>query len=372
MSSVAVPAAVPPADAKRLARRRSLRLRMQKLIAASYAVDALLLLLFHLAGTVEAWVPIAYAAAATVVCGAFFVVLGSRFPDTRADQNLTGFQLPVSSALQLTFVVLAPQVAFLFLTILFIVFAFAALRFDTKEAAFAWLAMSAGLAVVFGLVGPEIAIPHQPGAEVTLVWLSFITVFGRYVFLGVYGSSVRLSLRRKAEALADSMKRVEELACRDELTRALNRRALMGVVDRQLVAADEGGAFCVALFDLDNFKCVNDTHGHLVGDRVIAVFAQLAQQTMRATDTLGRYGGEEFLAVLPGSSPELALNLVERVRRAVAGYDWCSIAAGLDVRVSAGLTGYVAGDTAASLTSRADRALYQAKSLGRDRVVHAE
>ncbi len=200
MSSVPLPAAAPPsalpaADAARLARRRSLRLRMQHLIAASYAVDAMLLVLFHLAGTVEAWVPAAYAAAATLVCGAFYAALGSRFADTRADQNLTGFQLPVAAALQLSFVVLAPAVAFLFLTILFIVFAFAALRLDPKEAAFAWLAMSGGLAAVLGLVGTEIAVPHRPGTEVLLVWLSFTTVFGRYVFLGVYGSRVRLSLR---------------------------------------------------------------------------------------------------------------------------------------------------------------------------------
>lgn len=373
MSSVPFPAAsAPPDEPSRRVRRRALRLRMQTLIAASYAVDALLLLLFHLAGTLDAWVPLAYAAAGAVVSAVFYVAVGSRYAERRADPHLTGYQLPVSAALQLAFVVLAPQVAFLFLTILFIVFAFAALRLDPKEATSAWLAMSGGLAAVLWQVGPEISMPHAPGAEVLLVWLSFTTVFGRYVFLGVYGSSVRLSLRRKAEALAHSMKQVEELACRDELTRALNRRALMSVVERQLVGACAGGAFCVALFDLDHFKRVNDEHGHLAGDRVIAVFAQLAQQTMRSTDTLGRYGGEEFLAVLPGSTPELACNIVERVRLAVAAYDWTTIAPGLQVRVSAGLTGCRAGDTVASLTARADRALYQAKNLGRDRVIHAD
>jgi diguanylate cyclase (GGDEF)-like protein len=93
---------------------------------------------------------------------------------------------------------------------------------------------------------------------------------------------------------------------------------------------------------------------------------------MRTSDHLGRYGGQEFLAVLSGTPPELALSLVERVRQNVAFYDWTQLAPGLDVRVSAGLAGNRAGDTVATLTGRADRALYQAKSTGRDRVILAD
>ncbi len=363
----------PQPDAARLRRRRSLRLRMQKLVVVSYGVDALLLLLFHLVGTVPLWVPLAYVATAAVVCGSFYLLLASAWPDTRPDQNLTGFQLPVASAVQLTFVLLAPQVSFLFLTILFIVFAFGALRLDTKEATFAWLAMSAGLAAVLYQVGADVALPHANFREVALVWLSFTTVFGRYVFLGVYGSSLRINLRKQAEALAASMRRVEELASRDELTRTLNRRSLMAVLERHLVSArDDRRAFCVTLFDLDNFKQINDNHGHLIGDRVLETFARLTQETMRASDHLGRYGGEEFLAVLAGTTPELAVHLVERVRCAVATYDWSAIAPGLSVRVSAGLAGYRVDDSISTLTGRADRALYQAKNTGRDRVILAD
>jgi diguanylate cyclase (GGDEF)-like protein len=92
---------------------------------------------------------------------------------------------------------------------------------------------------------------------------------------------------------------------------------------------------------------------------------------MRSSDSFGRYGGEEFLAVLIGTTPELALKLIERVRQSVANYDWNTIAPGLSVRVSAGLAGYRSGDSITSVTGRADRALYEAKNTGRDRVVVA-
>jgi diguanylate cyclase len=345
---------------------------MSRLVAANYGLDALLLLLFYIAGTIPLWVPVAYAGAAIVFCTAMQLLLASSWPNTRPDQNLTGIQMPVAAAIQLAFVLLAPQVAFMFLTILFIVFAFGALRLDTKEAAFAWIAIAMGLAAVLWYAGSEISIPHRTGLEVVLVWLNYTVVFGRYVFLGVYGSSVRVSLRRQADALAASVKRVEELASRDELTKTLNRRSLMATLEQHLAAArDEGRTFCVTLFDLDNFKLINDRHGHLVGDQVIATFARLTQATMRASDSLGRYGGEEFLAVLGGTTPELALGLVERVRVRVATHDWSAIAPGLVERVSAGLAGYRPGDTAAALTGRADRALYQAKDTGRDRVILA-
>jgi diguanylate cyclase (GGDEF)-like protein len=362
----------PAVDPDRRRRRRTLRLRMQSLIAISYGVDAALLLLFHVAGTVPLWVPAAYMSVAIVVCGSFFAILGSSWPDSRADQNLTGIQLPVAAAIQLGFLLLVPELGFFFLTILFIVFAFGALRLDLREATFAWAAMAAGLGVVFSQVHGELALPNRTAFETVLVWASFTLVFGRYVFLGAYGSNLRVSLRKQADALAASVRRVEELASRDELTRSLNRRSMLAILDQHVSAAqNHGQSFCVALFDLDNFKRINDCHGHLVGDQVLQAFARLTQATMRSSDSFGRYGGEEFLAVLIGTTPELALKLIERVRQSVANYDWSTIAPGLSVRVSAGLAGYRSGDSITSVTGRADRALYEAKNTGRDRVVVA-
>jgi diguanylate cyclase (GGDEF)-like protein len=369
---LSAPAPAQAIDPERLRRRRSMRLRMQSLIAVSYGVDAALLLLFHQAGTVPGWVPAAYLAVAIVACGLFFALLASSWPNSREDQNLTGIQIPVAAAIQLGFLLLVPQLGFFFLSILFIVFAFGALRLDPKEALFAWIAMAAGLGVVLWNVRGQLRMPSGSDFETVLVWASFTLVFGRYVFLGVYGSNLRVNLRKQAVELAASIRRVEELASRDELTKTLNRRSMLAILEQHLGAAqNHGQSFCVALFDLDNFKLINDRHGHLVGDRVLEAFARLTQSTMRSSDTFGRYGGEEFLAVLVGTTPELALSLIERVRVSVAAHDWSQIAPGLSVRVSAGLAGYRKGDSITSVTGRADRALYEAKDKGRDRVIVA-
>ena len=371
MASVPIPLeSARPIDPGRLRRRRAMRLRMQALVATSYGVDAGLLLLFHFAGTVALWVPVAYLCVALFVCGAFFALLASPWPERRDDQNLTCIQMAVAAAVQLGFLLLVPQLGFFFLSILFIIFAFGALRLDPKEALFAWAAMAFGLGVALWDVQGQLAMPNGTRFEIVLVWASFTLVFGRYVFLGVYGSSLRVNLRKQADALAASIRKVEELASRDELTKTLNRRSMLAILEQHLSAAqNHGQSFCVALFDLDNFKLINDRHGHLVGDQVLETFARLAQATMRSSDSLGRYGGEEFLAVLVGTTPELALHLIERVRQRIAAHDWSTVAPGLSVRVSAGLAGYRAGDSITAVTGRADRALYQAKNQGRDRVV---
>src|SRR5882672_3317160 len=205
-------------DPERRRRRRTMRLRMQSLVATSYGVDATLLLLFHFAGTLPLWVPAAYLAVAVVACALFFLLLASSWPERRNDQNLTGIQMPVAAAVQLTFLLLAPQLGFFFLTILFIVFAFGALRLDPKEASFAWAALAAGLGAVLWQVRGELALPNRTEFEIVLVWASFTLVFGRCVFLGVYGSKLRVSLRKQADELAASIRRIEELASRDELT----------------------------------------------------------------------------------------------------------------------------------------------------------
>jgi diguanylate cyclase (GGDEF)-like protein len=147
---------------------------------------------------------------------------------------------------------------------------------------------------------------------------------------------------------------------------------MLAILEQNLAAAQRHGqSFCVALIDLDRFKAINDRFGHLIGDRVLQQFAQIALAAMRSTDSMGRYGGEEFLLVLVGTTPELARNLIERIRVQLVDFDWGTIAHGLAVHASAGLAGYRPGDSITSLTARADRALYEAKNSGRNRVVTA-
>jgi diguanylate cyclase (GGDEF)-like protein len=124
---------------------------------------------------------------------------------------------------------------------------------------------------------------------------------------------------------------------------------------------------CIAIFDLDHFKEINDTYGHLAGDRVIRTAVKLITQYSRQRDLVGRYGGEEFVLCLPESSAQDALETAERVRQAFVAnlvtYKGQSIA----VTISAGIACRRAGESIEQLLSRADRALYEAKHQGRNR-----
>ena len=128
-------------------------------------------------------------------------------------------------------------------------------------------------------------------------------------------------------------------------------------------------SFSVALCDIDNFKQVNDSLGHAAGDRVLKIVAGLLEACTRDQDVVARYGGEEFIAMLPDTSPTTALAICERMRRAIADYDWSSIAPDLRVTISMGLASDPHVTHHEKLISIADDHLYQAKAAGKNRVV---
>ena len=164
--------------------------------------------------------------------------------------------------------------------------------------------------------------------------------------------------------------RVQELATTDELTGQHNRRHFYAIAGALVSSAARGERDLAAvMLDIDKFKRVNDTYGHGVGDEVIREVAARVRASIRHSDVLGRYGGEEFALVLPdhdGSAPELA----ERMRRAVADEPIATAAGPLAVTISVGLTQLEAADaTLDQMLARADHALYGAKQSGRNRVV---
>ena len=146
----------------------------------------------------------------------------------------------------------------------------------------------------------------------------------------------------------------------DGLTGLANRRALIAALDERLAGA---APFCVALADIDHFKAINDTHGHGVGDEVLARVAESLRAAAGGCGLLARHGGEEFAWLLPGLDLDAALPLCEALRAAVAGAP-----AVLPVTLSIGLAQRHPDDDKASLLQRADLALYAAKHAGRNRV----
>ncbi|MBO3759197.1 sensor domain-containing diguanylate cyclase [Ciceribacter sp. L1K22] len=159
----------------------------------------------------------------------------------------------------------------------------------------------------------------------------------------------------------------------DDLTGVANRRYMMSMLEDLLNGRHGGPARsgCVALFDIDFFKGVNDRFGHLAGDEVLIDFARTVQAGIRLRDGFGRIGGEEFMLVLPDTSPEQAQNIVDRILGSVRGRRPLNGDLGFGYTSSAGLAVVLPDDTLESLYARVDKALYAAKRGGRDRLMIA-
>lgn len=189
-------------------------------------------------------------------------------------------------------------------------------------------------------------------------------------FVTIILASLGFILMAKDRADAANLR----LAAYDALTEVLNRRALLQVLQRDVAqAARSGGVYALVLLDVDHFKAVNDTRGHLAGDQVLRHIAQLLRARLRQQDLLGRYGGEEFLVLLPGTDQAGALHLAQMLRQAVQESACPHPSGPIRVTISLGVcAGQVcAPDCGESLIEAADQALYAAKAAGRNCVRHA-
>ena len=160
---------------------------------------------------------------------------------------------------------------------------------------------------------------------------------------------------------------------KDALTGLLNRRYLNEVLKSEVhLHAMTGGAFSIVMFDLDRFKEINDTCGHQAGDDVLVAFSSLLKKHVRKTDSLFRYGGEEFLVVLPGTPAKEAYGLCEKIRKDFEAQVWEGCLASLPVTVSIGIAQYSVAlkENPRRVIFEADSNMYRAKQLGRNRTVY--
>ncbi|WP_158660215.1 ligand-binding sensor domain-containing diguanylate cyclase [Niveispirillum cyanobacteriorum] len=177
----------------------------------------------------------------------------------------------------------------------------------------------------------------------------------------------------RTASLREANDRLAELATRDPLTGIHNRRAFMDRLDQEWTAAlRHGHPFCILMMDLDHFKEVNDTYGHLVGDTVLREVARRAAGALREVDFLARYGGEEFVVLTSHTEATQALIAADRIRHAVGGTPIALEGVSIQVTISIGLAqADPTRETQTSLFNRTDGALYAAKASGRNRVVVA-
>jgi two-component system cell cycle response regulator len=173
------------------------------------------------------------------------------------------------------------------------------------------------------------------------------------------------------DALLEAQHALEVVASTDALTGVLNRGAIVKELELEAERATrEGSPLGLGMLDIDHFKLVNDTHGHAAGDAVLCEIVQRVLGVMRPYDTFGRFGGEEFLVLVPGSGERELRDVLERIRNAIRSAP--ILVDGHELAVTVSLGGATRGrESADGLIARADDALYTAKEQGRDRVVLA-
>ncbi|NQY83060.1 MAG: diguanylate cyclase [Alphaproteobacteria bacterium] len=162
------------------------------------------------------------------------------------------------------------------------------------------------------------------------------------------------------------------LSVRDELTRLYNRRYMNRLLNRLIEQAhNQKQNFSLCIVDIDHFKQFNDTYGHLIGDELLRQLARLMELRIRRHDSIGRWGGEEFIIVFADISQSLSIILAERICRYVAEHDFeiSELDQALRITVSIGVSSFQRSDNSEQLISCADKALYIAKDQGRNRVI---
>jgi diguanylate cyclase len=176
------------------------------------------------------------------------------------------------------------------------------------------------------------------------------------------------------DKLQEELEQIRKQASRDSLTGLTNRAIFFDLLSGKMTEASAQSLFCLVMLDIDHFKRVNDTFGHLVGDKVIRVVSETLKQSIKGQDTAARYGGEEFVLLLPETGLEGATTLCNKIRGRIA--DTKLVRTGTreplgQITISAGVVQYRHGEEQLDLIQRADDALYKSKRNGRNRVTQA-
>jgi diguanylate cyclase len=345
-------------------------MRTQSMVAAFYLLDALFIAGFAALQVVPMAAAWSFGLAGCGLTALFVLGLKRGLHRRIGAARFTSLQLLSACGLMLGTAASVPQIGMLLLLTMLVALATAAVQMPRRQVLSVTLLIGLCALLLLLLHGPAFGLPLARPWERLLSGLWFSVVLAKIAVINLIGSALREALLGSRERLSAALEQVRELSEQDDLTGLANRRSVMAQLEGLLARFAGGGApFAVAILDVDHFKRVNDQHGHAMGDEVLRHFAQAAAGSLRSSDRVARFGGEEFLLVLPGmGEPAAAEASAERVRQSVQQHVWTAFAEGLQVTCSIGVSVSRPGDTLAALLQRADAALYRAKAEGRNTV----
>jgi diguanylate cyclase (GGDEF)-like protein len=302
-----------------------------------------------------------------------FVALRSGWSERFADPALTSLQIVIGVlVVEWAYAISGPFRTVTLLPLL-LIFSFGA--FSLRWRTIAWLAIFTQVSMAAMVLALNATRPglNRWSLENNDLWIDLMNVMMVMVQLPAIAliaarlSTLRSRLRAQRSKLTEALGEVQRLATHDDLTGLVNRRYMLArLTQEQYRFRRNRHAFSVALLDLDHFKLINDARGHDGGDEVLCAFARAVSSSLRDSDLVARWGGEEFLLLLPDTTVAQARATIERLQRAVLAIPALN---GEALTFSAGATDYRADEELTATIARADHAMYAAKVAGRDRMI---
>jgi diguanylate cyclase (GGDEF)-like protein len=339
-------------------------------IALSCILDSLLLAGFVLVGTISKFVPIAYAAVSLSSCASFYLYASRVAPERLRNSHLTLPMVIASSATELLFMGLAPEIAFYFVMLLFVVFSFGSTSLSIRQSALTWVTVSFAAAMLLYGSRRSSWIPQTSAADHVLVWLCFATTLGRCTLLGIFGQSLRMRLQERRRELSESVETRDKslMLVNAELRHQSIHDALTSLPNRTLfadylaIAVRQGQPFAIGVLNLDRFKLINDSLGHGAGDALLKLVAQRLVSTTRSQDAVARAGGDEFLLLLQNVSAREDIEKLAKRWMDAFSEPYRIQGTELHVSPSIGIARFpVDAADGQALLARADAAMYHAK-----------
>lgn len=368
--------------------RHEQRLRMKRL-GISVLSHGMLLLILALALSLDLLTDFSlvsftlFTLSAVITQGAFWLLFQSGINLRFKDPSLTLWQISIAVSWFSLLISQLPEIRGSLTLLYIMVMLFGIFQLSMLEFAFVGLL---SLVCFGGVIASDLYLrPDEINLKLSLMqWLilasaqTWIALFGSYV----RRLSERLKkqrhvlqhsnhkMQRANEELEQAMEQLDEIAGTDELTGILNRRRFFEECRLRLENTDQYQASALCMIDLDHFKKVNDRYGHQAGDLVLERFCQVTRECLRGSDLFGRYGGEEFILLLPQTNQDSGVQIAERIRLAFEQFSFDGIEPGLRMSASIGVTLHRWGETLEETLKRADQALYQAKSSGRNQTIY--